>query len=159
MYSLDDARPYIKFQLILLADMRGKRRHLIARFRRRTSAIADGPQSNSLSCRHTTFCVRFLFNDLLASRMFTMRGHIVQDAQCWWCIFPHFSQFVRFVQSVPLGGNYVTLYRNTVIIKVGRSMMLVHADFSQVIPKSIPSRPHLSSFFSVPKIRVDPKLG
>ena len=51
---------------------------MIARFRRRTSAIADGPQSKSFSCRHTTTCLRFLLYDLLAC---TLRGHIVQDAQ------------------------------------------------------------------------------
>ena len=33
--------------------------------------------------------------------------------------------FLRLVHSVPLGGNCVTIYSNTVIIKVIRSMMLV----------------------------------
>ena len=37
--------------------------------------------------------------------------------------------FLRLVQSVPLGGNCVTIYSNTVIIKVIRSMMLVPPSF------------------------------
>ena len=66
-------------------------------------------------CLLVSVLISFLYYSILRVFVFVFRySHVYLE-----------FFFLRLVHSVPLGGNCVTIYSNTVIIKVIRSMMLV----------------------------------